>query len=132
MRADVPRSPDVWVLNAAIETVAAGRFRGKTVVTVRWMTPVQAVIATQLTGRFPANHEAPIHLGDPAEIGADVRHPIFGEPVDRIPDGMMPVSWACGVTPQKAAEEAKPDTMITHAPGRGFITDLKADQICLP
>jgi uncharacterized protein YcsI (UPF0317 family) len=132
VRAGVPRSPDVWVLNTAIETVAAGRFRSKMVVTMRWMTPAQAVIATQLTARFPANHGAPIHLGDPAEIGADLRHPIFGKPVDRIPDGVMPVFWACGVTPQKAAEEAKPDLMITHAPGHGFITGLQADQICLP
>ena len=132
VRAGVPRSKDVWVLNTAVPTVAAGRFKGRMVVTMRWMTPAQAVIATQLTGRFPANHGAPIHLGDPAEIGADLRHPIYGTPVDQIPDGLMPVFWACGVTPQKVAEEAKPDLMIAHAPGHGFITDLKADQICLP
>jgi uncharacterized protein YcsI (UPF0317 family) len=102
------------------------------VVTMRWMTPAQAVIATQLTGRFPANHGAPVHIGDPDAIGADLSRPIYGRPVDRIPSGTMPVFWACGVTPQKSAESAKPDLMITHAPGHGFITDLKADQICLP
>jgi uncharacterized protein YcsI (UPF0317 family) len=131
-RAGVPRSQEVWVLNTGIETVPAGRFRGSLVVTMRWMTPAQAIIATQLTGRFPTNHGAPIHIGDPADIGADLREPIYGEPVQQIPDGIMPVFWACGVTPQMAVEAAKPDLMITHAPGHGFITDLKADHICLP
>ena len=132
VRAGVPRSKEVWVLNTALETVPAGRFKGTMVVTMRWMTPAQAVIATQLTSRFPGNHGAPVHIGEPDDIGADLRKPIYGEPVDRIPEKVMPVFWACGVTPQKAAEAAKPDLMITHAPGHGFITDLKADQICLP
>lgn len=132
VRAGVPRSQEVWVLNTALETVGAGRFKGPLVVTMRWMTPAQAVIATQLTGRFPGNHGAPIHIGDPEEIGADLKRPIYGQPVNAIPKKVMPVFWACGVTPQKAAELAKPELMITHAPGHGFITDLKADQICLP
>ena len=84
------------------------------------------------THPFPANHGAPIHIGDPADIGADLRQPIYGEPVDRIPKGTMTVFWARAVTPQKAAEAAKLDLMITHAPGHGLITDLKADQVCLP
>jgi uncharacterized protein YcsI (UPF0317 family) len=132
VRAGVPRSKEVWVLNTAIQTVPAGRFKGTMVVTMRWMTPAQAVIASQLTGRFPHNHGAPVHIGDPSEIGADLQKPIYGQPVDHIPKKTMPVFWACGVTPQKAAEAAKPDLMITHAPGHGFITDLKADQFCLP
>jgi uncharacterized protein YcsI (UPF0317 family) len=131
-RAGVPPSKEVWVLETKIATVPAGVFRGPLVVTMRWMTPAQAVIATQLTGRFPFNHGAPIHLGNPEEIGVDVQHPIYGEPVKEIPKGIMPVFWACGVTPQRAALEAKPDLMITHSPGHGFITDLKADQVCIP
>jgi uncharacterized protein YcsI (UPF0317 family) len=34
-----------------------------------------------------------------------------------------PVFWACGVTPQAVALSCKPPLMITHAPGRMFITD---------
>jgi uncharacterized protein YcsI (UPF0317 family) len=132
VRAGVPRSKEVWVLNTDIATVPAGPFQGRMVVTMRWMTPAQAVIATQLTARFPANHGAPVHIGDPTEIGADLRRPIYGAPVDRVPKGVLPVFWACGVTPQKAAEEAKLGLMITHSPGHGFITDLRADRICLP
>ena len=131
-RAGVPRSKEVWVLNTTLPTSPAGRFNGPMVVTMRWMTPAQAVIATQLTGRFPFNHGAPIHLGDPAEIGADLAHPIYGQPVGKIPDGVLPVFWACGVTPQQVALKCKPDLMITHAPGHAFITDLRADEICIP
>ena len=32
----------------------------------------------------------------------------------------------------KMVQEVKPDLMISHAPGHGFITDLKADRICVP
>ena len=131
-RAGVPKSEEVWVLNTDLPTVPAGRFRGKLVVTMRWMSPSQAIIATQLTSRYPFNHGAPIHVGDPAEIGADLKSPLVGEVVEGIPVGVMPVFWACGVTPQQSALLAKPELMITHAPGHGFITDLKADQFCIP
>lgn len=131
-RAGIPKSEEVWVLNTELETVPAGRFRGSLVVTMRWMTPSQAIIATQLTGRYPSNHGAPIHIGDPADIGADLSRPLVGEPVMDIPQEVMPVFWACGVTPQQTALLAKPELMITHAPAHGFVTDLKADQYCLP
>lgn len=130
-RAGVPMMK-TWVLKTAIRTVPAGRFAGPLVVTMRCMTPEQAVIACQLTGRFPYNHGAPIHMGDPRAIGADLEHPLVGEPLDEIPAGLMPVFWACGVTPQAAALESKPELMITHAPAHSFITDLKVDRVCNP
>jgi uncharacterized protein YcsI (UPF0317 family) len=131
-KAGVPKSEEVWVLNTTIPSKPAGKFKGPVVVTMRWMTPAQAVIACQLTGRFPYNHGAPLHMGDPAAIGADLDHPIFGEPVKKIPDGVMPVFWACGVTPQRVALEIKPDLMITHAPGHAFITDIRVEHFCIP
>jgi uncharacterized protein YcsI (UPF0317 family) len=130
-RAGVPRS-QVWVLETKLDTRPAGRFAGPLVVTMRWMTPAQAVIATQLTTRFPFNHGAPIHLGDPSAIGADLEHPIYGPPVSDIPKEVMPVFWACGVTPQRVAIASKIEFMITHASGHGFVTDLKADEFCIP
>jgi uncharacterized protein YcsI (UPF0317 family) len=130
-RAGVPRS-QVWVLDTTISTVAAGKFRGPLVVTMRWMTPAQAVIATQLTARFPFNHGAPVHVGDPSLIGADLAHPLHGPVVKEIPREVMPVFWACGVTPQRVALASKIEFMITHVSGHAFITDLKADQFCIP
>ena len=37
-----------------------------------------------------------------------------------------PVFWACGVTPQSAAENARLPFFIVHAPAHSFITDLPA------
>ena len=131
-RAGVPTQRHRWVLRSKIPTVPAGRFRGDMAVTMRWLTPEQAITATQVSSRFPFNHGAPIHIGDPAAIGADLHEPLFGGPVPEIPKGVVPVFWACGVTPQEAALEAKIDFMITHAPAHGFITDLEADKFCIP
>ncbi len=131
-RAGVPTHRYRWVLNSRIPTVPAGRFRGDMVVTMRWLTPEQAITATQVSSRFPFNHGAPIHIGDPAGIGADLAQPLFGGPVPPLPQGLIPVFWACGVTPQQAALEAKIDFLIAHAPAHGFITDLEADRFELP
>ena len=57
-RAGVPPSKEVWVLNSKIPTVPAGVFHGPMAVTMRWMTPAQAVVASQLTGRFASTHGA--------------------------------------------------------------------------
>jgi uncharacterized protein YcsI (UPF0317 family) len=131
-RAGVPTDKHRWVLRSTIPTEPAGRFRGNMVVTMRWLTPQQAIIATQVTARFPFNHGSPIHIGDPAAIGADLAQPLFGPPAGAAPGGLVPVFWACGVTPQAAAEAARVEFMITHSPAHGFVTDLKADEFCLP
>ncbi len=131
-RAGVPTTRYRWVLRSAVPTEPAGRFHGPLVVTMRWLTPQQALVATQVTARFPFNHGAPIHIGDPAAIGADLARPLFGGPVGDLPAGLVPVFWACGVTPQEAALAAKLEIMITHAPAHAFITDLEADRFCIP
>ena len=46
-----------------------------------------------------------------------------------IREGEIPVFWACGVTPQVTIEIAKPEIVITHAPGHMFITDILNDDI---
>jgi uncharacterized protein YcsI (UPF0317 family) len=131
-RAGVPTDKHRWVLNSRIPTVPAGRFHGDMVVTMRWLTPEQAIIATQVSSRFPRNHGAPIHIGDPAAIGADLEHPLYGPPVPAVPKDLVPVFWACGVTPQQAALDAKVELLIAHAPAHAFITDLQADRFCIP
>ncbi|MCY4597623.1 MAG: DUF1445 domain-containing protein [Bryobacterales bacterium] len=130
--AGVPTAKDRWVLRTELPTEPAGRFRGPMVVTMRWLQPEQAIVATQVTARFPFNHGAPLHVGDPSAIGANLRDPYFGPPVDEIPPSVVPVFWACGVTPQEAAIAAEIDIMITHSPGHGFVTDLRASELALP
>ena len=48
-------------------------------------------LAVQVTSRFPFNHGAPIHLGDPSAIGADLDAPLFGGPVPPTPKDTVPV-----------------------------------------
>jgi uncharacterized protein YcsI (UPF0317 family) len=127
--AGVPTHKDRWVLRTNLPTEPAGPFRGHMIVTMRWLTAQQALTATQVTSRFPFNHGAPIHLGDPALIGADLAAPLFGGPVPPTPQGIFPVFWACGVTPQSAAESAKLPFFIAHAPAHSFITDLPAQSL---
>ena len=74
------------------------------------------------SGRYPAMHGAPVHVGDLEALGiGDLDKPEFGEPV-HIGEDQLPVFWACGVTPQAVAMQAKPPLVITHSPGHMFIT----------
>ena len=71
---------------------------------------------------------AGVHLGEPEAIGiADLASPDYGDRVT-VRSGEVPVFWACGVTPQAAAAAARPELMITHAPGHMFVTDLRDDE----
>jgi uncharacterized protein YcsI (UPF0317 family) len=128
-RAGVPTDRDRWVVRTTVPTEPAGPFRGDLIATMRLLTPQQAIIATQVTARFPFNHGAPIHIGDPAAIGADLASPMFGGPVPPIPADRMPIFWACGVTPQSAAENARLPLFLTHAAAHSFVTDLPADRL---
>src|SRR5210317_1165155 len=59
--------------------LTAGPFSAPLVVTMRPMTPQQAVRAVQVTTRFHLTHGAPVHLGNPQEIGInDLDRPDFG------------------------------------------------------
>jgi len=103
----------------------AGRFSGPMVVSMRPLTPAQAVRATQVCGRFPRAHGTPVGFGDPAALGiGDVGKPDYGDAVT-IRAGEVPVFWACGVTPQAALLQSRPPFAITHKPGHMLLTDLR-------
>jgi uncharacterized protein YcsI (UPF0317 family) len=109
----------------------AGPFDAPLVVTMRPMTPAQAIRAVQVTTRFHLTHGAPIHIGDPGELGIqDLDRPDFGDPVTVRP-GEVPVFWACGVTSTLAAISARLDLTITHAPGHMFVSDLKDEHLAI-
>jgi len=125
----VQQGRNVAMYRTSIETEAAGPFRGPMVVSMRPFSPQDAIRAVQVTSRFPDVHGAPVHIGDPAQIGiADLAQPDYGDAVDVLP-GELPVFWACGVTPQAAIARAKPEFCITHAPGAMLITDLLNQQL---
>jgi uncharacterized protein YcsI (UPF0317 family) len=109
----------------------AGPFSAPLVVSMRPMTPEQAVRAVQITTRFHLTHGAPIHMGNPEALGIkDTAQPEFGDPVNIYP-GEIPVFWACGVTSNLAANSAGLALVITHAPGHMFVSDMKDEQLTL-
>ncbi len=119
----VEEHKNVPMYKTGIDTTAGGRFGGPLVVSMRPMTVDQAKVARRITARYEAAHGAPIHIGDPAEIGiGDIDRPDFGDPVEIRQDEVC-VFWACGVTPMVALVNAKPDFAITHEPGHMLITD---------
>jgi uncharacterized protein YcsI (UPF0317 family) len=119
----VEHGVNVPMYRTARKCTPAGRFSGPLVVSMRPMTPSQALQAAEITARYPEVHGAPVHAGDPRELGIDdLGAPDYGDPVD-VRDGEIPVFWACGVTPQAAAVASRPELMITHAPGHMFVTD---------
>jgi len=121
----IEQASNVPMYNTGIANRPAGRFGGNLVVSMRPMTPAQAVRAVQVTSRFPDVHGAPVHLGDPAAIGiADLDAPDYGQRSE-IRAGEIPVFWACGVTPQQAIRAARPPLAITHQPGHMLVTDVR-------
>lgn len=107
-----------------IQCDEAGRLSGELVVSMRPIAGSRVADAVQISGRYPAVHGAPVHIGDPAAIGiSDVMKPDFGDAPEIYGDE-IPVFWACGVTPQAAIMASKPPFALTHAPGHMFITDV--------
>jgi uncharacterized protein YcsI (UPF0317 family) len=110
-----------------IDTVPAGVFHGKMVVSMRTVPVAQVDKVVEISRRFPLAHGAPVHIGDPAAIGIeDVARPDWGDAAPVLP-GHVTVFWACGVTPQVAIEQAGLPICITHKPGHMLITDVPED-----
>jgi uncharacterized protein YcsI (UPF0317 family) len=104
---------------------SAGALSGPLVVSLRYVPAALVATSVAVTSRYPAVHGAPVHVGDPRELGiADLDAPDFGDAVRPEP-GDVPVFWACGVTPQAAIAESRPALAITHAPGHMLVTDAR-------
>ncbi len=110
----------------------AGTMSGPMVVSMRPVPASQVADAVRITSRYPAVHGAPVHVGNPHELGiSDLARPDFGDSVI-IPDGFIPVFWACGVTPQAALMQSRPPLAIGHAPGHMLITDARDSDYLVP
>jgi uncharacterized protein YcsI (UPF0317 family) len=79
---------------------------------------------TALTSRYALSHGAPVHIGDPAEIGVRNLSKVDWGRENIIPPGHTTMFWACGISAQAAAIASRIPEMIVHAPGRMFVTDL--------
>ena len=122
----ITESVNVPMYNTNILCREAGKFKpSPMVVSMRPFKPGDAIKAIEITRDYPTVHGSPIHFGNPKEIGiVNINKPDYGDTVT-IKNNEVPVFWACGVTPQKAAMVAKPPIMITHAPGHMFVGDIK-------
>jgi uncharacterized protein YcsI (UPF0317 family) len=116
---------NVPMYRTSLATSPAGPFRGPLVVSMRPFVPAHAIRAIEITSRFPKLHGAPVHIGKPDLIGiTDIAAPDYGDAVP-VRDDELPVFWACGVTPQAAIANARPDLCITHYPGAMLVTDRR-------
>lgn len=120
----IEHNTTVPMFRSTIETIPAGPFGGKMVVSMRNIPNAHLDLVIETSRKFPLAHGAPVHWGDPAAIGiADVLNPDWGQAAPAAP-GQTPVFWACGVTPQVAIERAALPLCITHKPGAMLITDI--------
>jgi uncharacterized protein YcsI (UPF0317 family) len=125
--AHVEAGRNVPMYVTSLQTAPSGPFGGPVVVSMRAFSAADAIQAMLLSDRYRLAHGSPVHFGDPAEIGiSDLAKPDFGDAPDLRP-GEVPVFWACGVTPQMAIRQARPEIAITHEPGHMLVTDLSAD-----
>lgn len=128
----VDEGRNVPMYRTSLETVPAGRFRGKLVVSMRPFKPADAIRAIEITSRYPRVHGAPVHIGRPELIGIkNLRQPWAGEATEVLEDE-LPLYWACGITPQSVVLDARPSLCITHAPGHMLVTDLTNASLAQP
>ena len=119
---------NVAMYKTNIETEPAGGFKGNTVVSMRPFKKSLVDKVTEITNEFPNMHGGPVHAGNPKEIGIrNIDKPDYGDSIE-IAEDEVPVFWACGVTPQNVVLNAKPEILISHAPGHMFITDINNEE----
>jgi len=115
------------------DTVPAGPFAGKLVVSMRALRPADAIRATLVSARFPQFHGAPISLGLPSDLGiADLAESYGGHGLTRLEADELPVFWACGATGQIAVRHANLPFCITHHKAHMVVTDLRLPIESLP
>lgn len=113
----------------SIDTARVGPFFGKLVVSMRSFTPADAERAEAITSLYPLLHGGPIHKGDPAAIGiADLNTPDWGDVVP-VPEGEIPLFWACGVTPHVILMNAGLPFCITHKASHMLVTDRLTSEL---
>ncbi len=100
------------------------QFAGNLVVSMRPYGEAAIQKVVDITKKYPGAHGAPIHIGDPGDLGIrDLKKPDFGDSIS-IGEDDIPMFWACGITTQEGLTSAKLPIAITHAPGHMLVLDL--------
>jgi len=130
--AHIDQGKNVPMYTTNVRCAEAGALSGPMVVSMRPIPASRVSDAVRITSRYPSVHGAPVHVGDPSQLGIrDLAAPDFGDAVE-IAEGDIPVFWACGVTPQAAVMESQPPLAIGHAPGHMLITDARDSDYLVP
>lgn len=115
----------ISVYISSIECRPAGIFRGPMVVSMRPIPKNLVIKAVEATSRYPLVHGAPVHIGDPKDIGIPEPERVTWGKYNPVAEDEVPVFWACGVTPQSVAMAAGIPEMMTHSAGCMFLTDQR-------
>lgn len=130
--AHIDQGVNVPMYRTSIPCEPAGRLSGPLVVSMRPVPASRVADAVRITSRYPAVHGAPVHVGAPEELGIrELSTPDHGDAV-QIPDGHVPVFWACGMTSQAAVLEPGVPIAVGHAPGHMLVTDVPNWQYQVP
>jgi uncharacterized protein YcsI (UPF0317 family) len=123
---------NVPMYRTSVQCRPAGALHGPLVVSMRPVPADLVATAVRVTARYPAVHGAPVHVGNPSELGiGDLDAPDYGDPVE-VQQGELPVFWACGVTPQAAVQASRVALAVSHAPGHMAITDARDVDYLVP
>lgn len=121
---NVLQGKNVPMYKTSVPCTPAGPFATELVVSMRPVPPALVPMAIETTAPLVQAHGAPVHCGDPAQLGIiDLSRPDYGDAID-IDLADVPLFWACGVTSSQAVVAARLPLCITHAPGAMFVTDL--------
>ncbi len=113
----------VYISN--IQCKPAGRLHGPMVISMRPIRKDLVLRTVEVASKYPVGHGAPIHIGNPAEVGIpDLARTQWGK-FHPLREDEVPVFWACGITPQAIAMACGIPEIITHTAGHMFITDLR-------
>lgn len=115
---------NVPMYNTDIPLHPVGVFGGNMVVSMRPFSTSDAIQAIAITSRYPISHGAPVHMGDPKQIGIHtLDKPDYGDSV-HIQSNEIPLFWACGVTILPVMQRAKLPIAIVQKPGYMLVTDI--------
>jgi len=100
---NVEQKKNVSMFLTDIPCVSVPPFSSPLVVSYRPIPKHLVDKAKEVTGKCVAAHGAPVHIGNPKEIGIqDLSKPDFGDVVEK-EENDVPMFWACGVTSTLAA-----------------------------
>ncbi|MGP6157077.1 MAG: D-glutamate cyclase family protein [Vulcanimicrobiaceae bacterium] len=120
---------NVPIYRTTIPLAPAGRLRGHMMVTMRPYQRSEIERVRAITRPYTEAHGEPFWVGDPRGIGIwNLATPNEGDAVP-FETGEVPVFWASAVTAHRVVVESRLPFVITHEPGRLFITDLRHEDL---